>query len=495
MSLSSHRQRTVDASATIATCGVAALVAGVAFFPERIPVGLLSMDATTALVPIAIVALVPFVRRRIWERLGQTGLLVVVLAFLALQLVSICASGFGMDTYATFLRYAGYAFLLALTTIAASDRRLRRSCMWLVLAAGALVSANGIVWYVNRIIDGRITLGAQWTELHNIRVISTFQNANFLGEYLLLVIGVGSALALSSRGWRKTCAWICTALAGVALAATYTRGSWLALAVSFGVVLVVMNPRYFWGALTAGVAAGLGVPGVAARLLSSFSTEGSAGFRLSLWRVAGQAIADKPLFGWGPGRFYDAFNATVAAHPELGVGYASYGAHNSYFTLTAETGVFGGLAFLVLIASIVRLGSSAMSRASEHALAVQAAAMTAGLGGFALNALTSNSFQHPQAAMFFWLVAGLLAGLSLEVEVAAGVMPVREEREPGRWAEGSGVVRAIAPLRRAFVTAWSVSASRSVLLGAPRTWEGLVEGSLSARLFFGRPGSREGEVS
>ncbi len=488
MSVRADRGRTVPV--LLALLGVAVLAFGVALVEGRVTFGPLPLDAVTVLVPVAIVALLPLARRQGMAGVDRLGILAPLAAFLALQAIVIAVNGFGTDMYATFVRYAGYALLLVCIAIVSRQRSVRRWFSWLVFGAGVAVSVVGIVWYVQRLIAFHITAGSTMLSTPAIRVVSTFANANFLGEYLVIVLGVALALALAERGWRRLVAWMGLLLVALCIILTYTRGSWLAVAVAFGIALLVLGARYFWGLVIVG---GIGVaviPGFLARLMSSFSTGGTAGFRLRLWRIAGQAMADRPVFGWGPGRFYDAFTATVIKHPELGVGYLVYGAHNSYYTLMTETGIIGGLAFLVFVLTVVRMGVRVAERATR-ALRFEAVALTAGLAGFAINALTSNSFQHPQAAVFFWIVAGLLGGLALEVGAIPRAEAAIAAAAPGPWVAGSAVVRAFAPLRAALGRAWHASATRSALLGEGRRPVALLEGSAVARLLFGKPPAAE----
>lgn len=480
-------------AAVLGVCGVAALVFGVALVQGRIALGPLPLDAVTVLVPLAILALVPLARRSGALGIERLGLLAPLLVFLLLELVSIAANGFGVDTYETFARYAGYGLLMVMIAAVARDGAVRRLLMWLVFGTALAVSAVGIASYVHQVAVFRSAASAS-VAIPAIRVVSTFENANFLGEYLVIVLGVALALGLAESGLRRLVAWTGLLPIGLTLVLTYTRGSWLAVAVAFSIALVALGVRYIWSLVAVAGVGAMIVPGAVGRFVSSFSTEGTAGFRLRLWRVAGEAIAERPLMGWGPGRFYDAFSATVREHPELGVGYSMYGAHNSYFTLTTETGVIGGLAFVWLVFSVIRMGLRAVSTAAK-ALRLEAAALSAGLGGFAVNALTSNSFQHPQAALFFWVVAGLLAGLALEVDAAARAGVVREEPAPGRWAASSMVVRALEPLKSFFRGTWDASATRRLLVGEPRGNASAIDGSIAVRLFFGRPREQEESAS
>jgi putative inorganic carbon (HCO3(-)) transporter len=469
----------------LALAGIAALVGGVALVEGRASVGPVPFDAVIVLVPLALVALVPALRSIGVAGLRTGGILVPLLVFLAFMLGSVAGNGFGPDAFATFVRYTSYGLLLVAVASLAADRAFRRTALWLITASGVAVSAVGLVWYAERVSAFRSVAANAGLAVPAVRVFSTFQNANFLGEYLVLVIAASLALAFLSRGWRRYAALGALMPVALALVLTYTRGSWLAIAVALTLALIAIEARYVVAFLAAGAAGVLAIPGFAARLATSFSTEGTGGFRLRLWRVAGEAIAARPLAGWGPGRFYEAFAATVDANPELGVGYSQYGAHNGYFTLATETGVPGALAFVVLVLALVRSGVRVIASATEHALRFEAAALTAGVGAFALNALTSNAYQHPQPALFFWLTAALLVGVSLEAantaDAAADAASVRV-----RWRDSSIVAAALAPGAAALRRAWDGSAVRAFALRAPRDRDGILAGSLALRLLLGR---------
>jgi O-antigen ligase len=266
---------------------------------------------------------------------------------------------------------------------------------------------------------------------------------------------------------------------------TYTRGSWLALFAGLLVMALMIDIRLIVPFLLSAAVLLPAVPGALGRVVSAFSFEGTAGFRLYVWEVTGLAIRERPLFGFGLGRFYEAFREIVLSHPELGVGYLYYGAHNSYFQLAAETGIVGGLLFAWLVFEIVRMGFFYNARMTRRVVRVESAALTAGLIAFGLNALTSNAFQHPRAAVFFFILAGIQAGLGAPWWQTAPA-PSARHRHGHALLDGSLLIRGYRRLAMAAGAIWEASLTRRMLVRRPENSEGLVAGSLVARALLGR---------
>ena len=142
-------------------------------------------------------------------------------------------------------------------------------------------------------------------------------------------------------------------------------------------------------------------------------SEGTAGFRLRLWSVTGQIIARASrASAWA-----SAASCRRSRRPASRIP-TSRPASSSTARTTATTrsrprpASSGGAAFVWVVVSRAR-GWACSTRpgcATDRRAFLANAALTAGLIAFAINALTSNSFQHPRAAVFFWVVVGLQAG-------------------------------------------------------------------------------------
>jgi O-antigen ligase len=452
----------------------------------RVKIGPIPLEILTFAVPIAILFAIPLFRSLGASRMPRFGFELAALFFLGFALLSIA---FSQGSIGTWVRYAGYVAIVP--TVAAVTRKdgNRRVVLWLLVAAGAITALLGVLQYLNPTTIKAIGLQGL-DESVKTRIYGTYSNPNFYAEYLILLISATLALTFEEKGLLRGVAAALMGLEAVALLLTFTRGSWLALVIGLIVAITMVDARYLWGLFGAAVLAMVASAGIRQRVLSIFSLEGTASFRLRLWRLAGTIIKQHPWVGVGIGKFIDAFKQVSVQHPELGTGFLVYGAHNSYFTLSAETGIIGGLAFAFLILSVCKMGVFYGTRmAGDMSARLRNAALTVGIVAFAFNALTSNSFQHPQAAVFFFVLAGLQAGLGWRF----WNMPA-EEHEPARvpakqaagLVSGSIVVRGALRLAHGMQELWAGSELRHWLVSAPLGDGNVYRRSWLARLLLGK---------
>ncbi len=167
----------------------------------------------------------------------------------------------------------------------------------------------------------------------------------YAGLLLVLVPLLGArGISGGSRGARW--ADVTIALAGIlATALTLTRGAYLGLAVGLLVVLLAARPRL---ALAAPFAVALFVIlmplAVRDRLMSVTNPKDvTMNDRIAMWKAGGAMIAERPLFGVGPGRvrgLYSAYRVPGWVEPHPGH------LHNNLVMIAAETGIPSALAYL-----------------------------------------------------------------------------------------------------------------------------------------------------
>lgn len=462
--------------------GVAFVLVFAPLVPGRESVAGLPADTIILTVPIAILFGVPLLTRSGRLRLPRIGIEVPALVFLGWALVSAMFTGLQPEVVATWVRYASYVLLVYVVAAVAADETRRRIMLWVLALTGSVTVGHGFYQYVNPTtyigMEGLDTSVAT-------RVFATFDNPNFYAEFLVLLFAVTLALVFTERGPLRYVAAVLLAAQAMALLITYTRGSWLALALGLAIGVMMIDGRLIWPFALGGAAMLPLVPGAMARVLSIFSLEGTASFRLMLWKVAGTAIAERPVFGVGLGRFYDAFTEAVLSNPNLTVGFLFYGAHQSYFQLAAETGVVGGLAFAWLAFEACRMGGFYNARMTGDLRSrLVNAALTAGLIAFAVNALTSNAFQHPRGAVFFFVLAGVQAGLGGRFWIVPAEERTRARSLDSVWSR-SLLGRAYGAVEGAVGAMWRASLSRRVLMREPAGAGRLLAQSTLARLLIG----------
>ncbi len=205
------------------------------------------------------------------------------------------------------------------------------------------------------------------------RAFATFGNPNFLAALLVLALPVVGALALQAVSRRSRIAWSAGAvLVGAALFATFTRGAWLAALAEAGIAVYLWRSRRPAArsgtsvALLLGVAVVLlaliaasllttGETNVATRVASAFDRNDSVGERLLIVGVAVDAVAHRPVLGYGPDTFLPAFRAwrTNAYVAEFGADVAINNAHSWLLQYLVTLGIPG--AFLLAAALALAL--------------------------------------------------------------------------------------------------------------------------------------------
>ncbi|MCL2422131.1 MAG: O-antigen ligase family protein, partial [Defluviitaleaceae bacterium] len=129
------------------------------------------------------------------------------------------------------------------------------------------------------------------------RIYATFANPNVYGTYLLLAIPLAAVCMLYAKNiWYKLFAAGITGLLVIALALTYSRGGYLALAATVFIFLVLVEKRLIV-LFAAGVAAmPLVLPAsIIGRIVSIFNFaawDSSTIYRISIWQASLRIIGD-----------------------------------------------------------------------------------------------------------------------------------------------------------------------------------------------------------
>jgi len=198
-------------------------------------------------------------------------------------------------------------------------------------------------------------------------------------------------------------------LGGGAIALTYTRAAWCSLLIG-GAWVVFMGHRrrllrpgafaYVMAAVIAGTV--IGGPLVAQRLAQS-PLEESYDERKALMEMSYHVIGARPLTGVGPGAYGHTYKRYIP--PELDDSWM-FVVHNNYLRRTAESGIPGGIAFVFLLYSGIRL-SLALTRSRRSISRALALGAGAGIVGLCFEMYWDTWQAFPYNAML-WLIFGLL---------------------------------------------------------------------------------------
>ena len=170
----------------------------------------------------------------------------------------------------------------------------------------------------------------------------------YAGLLLVLVPLLGSrGLSGGRRGARLADAAVAAAGA-LAMALTLTRGAYVGLAIGLLAVLLAARPRLALAAPFAVALFFVLMPlAVRDRLMSVTNPKDvTMNDRVAMWKAGGAMLAERPLFGVGPGRvkvLYPVYRVPGWVEPRPGH------LHNNLVMIAAETGIPSLLAYLAFV--------------------------------------------------------------------------------------------------------------------------------------------------
>ena len=314
------------------------------------------------------------------------------------------------ETWTLLQSLTGLAMLLASMGIARGDARLARALAWTIAASLAVVAAATLVDVARQWAEAGY---GGWFLLRYVRGerFSLLADLNAAGSLYVLAGLTAAAPAVLARGRRYP--WLIPLL--VIVAALWLTGSRTSFLAAIGGLVILAVAQRRWPLTRRQIAVSVTV--VSLVLLAAAATmdwqpdvRGSAGraanLRSQFLATSVRMFASSPLSGVGVGRYFDRSPEFMPAGlREL---YGNENAHNYFVQQFAELGVVGGLLFLWLAIAIT---SAAWTAARDPDTDPVLLGLFAGTGAYLLTCLTGHPLLVPQAALPFWIGAGVLAGI------------------------------------------------------------------------------------
>lgn len=327
----------------------------------------------------------------------------------------------------------------------AFDKRAAvRVLLWTILILAAYSAAVSIMqftgpkgWVWPRFIVDPSLLSEE--EAWRDRAVSVFNQPVVNG--MILALGFAVAMMLISRrdepAWRKTLAFVIAIACGYGLYLTYTRAAWLS-----GVVVLIIGALLARGYRTGFVAA-LGI--VAAivavnwsvftssdRAAGGVGSQGEVDDRLNMIQTALWAFLEKPVAGWGIGRFVAVntyHHQQWATETPWANGY-NISSHENEMGILAELGLVGLTLWVAVLALVAYRLWQAHRTLPDDDLCGKPLALTA-IMAFAILFATGSTvdlrlFDFPTATVF--LLVGVAIGWSERHKRQAAVGGVEPAR-------------------------------------------------------------------
>ncbi len=284
---------------------------------------------------------------------------------------------------------------------------LVRRCIFALIASSVFVSLIGL--YQNFFAEAITTWQdtGVFTDIRG-RVVSTFQNPNVLGEYLILVFPMILAMMGTVKHGNERFSLLVAATVNCAcLVFTWSRGAWLGFIIAL-VLFFAFSGRHF---MTIAI---LGIPAAATAVYFSMDTailnrftnlsDSSASYRFNIWRGVIRMLEDIGLWGIGIGE--EAFRAIYPGYSLTGIEAAPH-SHNLFLQITVETGIFSLIAFLVFLFFYTQCSLGFCKNAYAPANRKICLGIYTGVIAFLVQGLTDYVWYNYRIFLLFWLILGL----------------------------------------------------------------------------------------
>jgi tetratricopeptide (TPR) repeat protein/O-antigen ligase len=288
-----------------------------------------------------------------------------------------------------------------------------------LISIGGVVAAIGMFQLMNYLPHG-------WWRPPQF-LASTFVNHNHFAAYLELTFPMTVALWMSSssKPLLRYVLAVLSALMGIGLVFSCSRGGWLSISVASCLVIFFLiyrgkrfqlNWRIISLVLVLFVTAAFLVsrPPIWSRFatLLQVTEDASSQLRLLTWSGTLQLARENLLFGNG----LNSFIYTFPYYRPVGLYWLVNHAHNEYLELVAETGVIGLMLVLGFGALVLRRAFRVAQQSQtswKRALAIGGAI---GITSIAVHSVVDFPTRIPAVALQFSAVSGLLTGVTYQMD-------------------------------------------------------------------------------
>jgi len=328
----------------------------------------------------------------------------------------------------SFRGYVGktlqYVFLYFTFLECIHSRKRIKIFLTVYLISFALICINGIF----QKFTGQDFIYGQ--PIDGMRIFSSLRHANDFGAYLILIIPVLFSLSILLGRRERTAVpgessdflvftslitrviiFLLFILALICLGLTFSRGAWLAFALSL-VFMGFRKLKFLLPCLLL-VAAFLSIsyPYLIEQRSALWGNQWNlkdllsftSSNRLLYWQGTAQIIKEYPLFGTG----LNTYSLIVGNYKQQFGGYA----HNCYLQMTAETGLFGLAAFLWMLFVLFRNSFKGLRLIEGRAYQLLLFGLLTGLLAFLIHGFFDTIFYSVQLSSLMWVIMGMIVTL------------------------------------------------------------------------------------
>ena len=344
-------------------------------------------------------------------KLDATGLGLLIL--LTILFVSSALSFAMVKSLTVWAMYFVFIIFFIIVVNAVETKEQLYGLIKVFIISGALVALYGILQYLFGWTTTNAWIDEEMFEEETMRVYSTLENPNVLGEFLLLVLPLAAvqfiknkATTLAKYGYL---AIFC--VLALCLVLTQSRGCWLGFILSVAVFITFWQGK-LWGLLPVAICI---IPFVipqtiADRIMSIGNMEDtSTSYRVFIWLGTLGMLKHYWLggIGMGEGAFgavypFFSYNAIIAPH-----------SHNTFLQLTVEAGIGALVVFLVTQFIFIKgMAKTYRLDNKKNTDSLTALAFASAILGFLLQSMFDYTFYNYRVMALFFMVMAM--GISLK---------------------------------------------------------------------------------
>lgn len=286
---------------------------------------------------------------------------------------------------------------------------LQKKILVLSLVSFAVCSLYGIYQNFFAAPDTTWTDEEMFTDIAT-RVVSTFENPNVFGEYLIMLIPVALAFMLTAKRFtHKVLSAGALVLSFAALIYTWSRGAWIGC-IGAMIIFFVIVTKYALGTYCVGIlSVPLMIPFLPSSIIDRFSsignmTDSSTSYRVFIWEASANMIKDNFIAGIGIGT--EAFQTVYSEYALAGIERAPH-SHNLYLQLMVELGILGFAVFVITLFLFFAKVFTFLKESGNRESKLIVGAIACGLLAILAQGLTDYVWYNYRVYAFFWMMLGI----------------------------------------------------------------------------------------
>ncbi len=343
-------------------------------------------------------------KKFIWQLDGMGLMIIVMILIYMISSVTSFAPFKSVQIWAVYFAFMIFYFVI-INTIKTKTQLFNLLKVFAVSAL--LVCLYGIAQYIFGWNVKQAWMDEEMFEDIKMRIYSTLENPNVLGEYILLTLPVCISLMWTAKKALSRIVYGGMSLILVlALILTFSRGCWLGI-MAAAAVFITFAAGKLWGlALIALPIVPFILPESIINRFTSIGdmSDSSTSYRVYIWMGTLLMLKDFWISGIGLGTeaftqvypFYS-YNGIVAPHP-----------HNLFLQVITESGVIGIAVFLLLLFLFFKnlvVGYQSFGKGNKFSVAI--VGIASAVVGFLLQGMFDNCFYNYRVFMIFWAVLAI----------------------------------------------------------------------------------------